>query len=315
MNSHLTSRRAFLRDTALGSVAVLGWSNQLTWAVEPSADTQPLKIVFYTDIHTRVEWETPQALALAAESINRHAADLVLCGGDMITDGYQSSSAQVAPRWDAYRVMHEAIRPAPVVILGNHDLVGVEPSDGSAPAIDPREDVKRQMNLDATYRSFDLHGYHFMLLDSVQVTADEKKYRGFIDDAQLAWIRRDLEGVDSRTPIVVVCHVPLLTTFFQATQGIETSVPSNRGVVNNREVLECFSGHNLQLVLQGHLHVNEMLRWRGTTFITGGAVCGKWWRGEWHGTPEGYGVLDLTPGKVDWNYHAYGWTARRPSGV
>ena len=132
MNRHITSRRAFLRDTALGSVAVLGWSNQLTWAVESSADTQPLKIVFYTDIHTRVEWETPQALALAVESINRHAADLVLCGGDMITDGYQSSSAQVAPRWDAYRVMHEAIRPTLVVILGNHDLVGVEPSDSAA---------------------------------------------------------------------------------------------------------------------------------------------------------------------------------------
>jgi len=86
-------------------------------------------------------------------------------------------------------------------------------------------------------------------------------------------------------------------------------------VVNNREVLARFEGHNLILVLQGHLHVNEMLRWRNTTFLTGGAVCGKWWRGVWHGTDAGFGVLKLRGDHVDWEYIDYGWDARRPAGV
>jgi hypothetical protein len=58
--------------------------------------------------------------------------------------------------------------------------------------------------------------------------------------------------------------------------------------------------------------VDEMLRWQGTTFITGGAVCGKWWRGSWHGTPEGFGVVTLRPDRVEWKYKTYGWVAKRP---
>jgi hypothetical protein len=55
-----------------------------------------------------------------------------------------------------------------------------------------------------------------------------------------------------------------------------------------------------------------MLRWRGTTFITGGAVCGQWWRGPWHGTDAGFGVLTLRPDRVDWEYKEIGWVPRRP---
>ncbi|MGD2031767.1 MAG: calcineurin-like phosphoesterase C-terminal domain-containing protein, partial [Gammaproteobacteria bacterium] len=73
-----------------------------------------------------------------------------------------------------------------------------------------------------------------------------------------------------------------------------------------------FESHNLLLVLQGHLHVSELIRWGGTTFVTGGAVSGKWWRGSWHGTPEGFTVLTLRGERIDWEYVTYGWKARRP---
>jgi hypothetical protein len=107
--------------------------------------------------------------------------------------------------------------------------------------------------------------------------------------------------------------VPLLTGFYQATVGGVEAAPRNRVVVNNRDVLGRFEGRNLILVLQGHLHVDEMLRWRNTTFITGGAVSGKWWRGPWHGTREGFGVVTLREDRVEWRYVNYGWEARRPA--
>lgn len=311
----MMNRRAFLRNTALGTVTVLGWPQRWSWAMEPAASgATPLKIAYYTDIHAREEWGTPEAMTMAAASIMAHRPDVVLCGGDMITDGYQSSAAMAARRWTVYRALHDAVTPAPECIVGNHDLVGVEPADGSPAAADPRADVRSAMGLSDTYRSFDRNGHHFVLLDSVQVTGGAEKYRGYIDDEQMAWLRADLNSVDPATPIILMTHMPLLTSFFQATGGVETPVPANRGVVNNRDVLSAFEGHRLLLVLQGHLHVNEMIRWRDTTFITGGAVCGKWWRGDWHGTPEGYGILDVKPDRVDWTYHTYGWTARRPAG-
>lgn len=278
------------------------------------APAETLKVVFFTDVHARVEWGTPDALALAAAAITAERADVVIGGGDLITDGWTSSAAQAAPRWEAYWAMHAAIRPAPVCAVGNHDLVGVEPTDGSAPAADPRAEVRARLGVEQTYRSLDRAGYHFILLDAIEPTSDELKYVGRVGPEQMRWLKADLARVARGTPIVVATHVPLVTEFYERTVGPGAVVPPNRGVVNHAEVLAAFEGHRLLAVLQGHLHVNEVLRRGETTFITGGAVSGKWWRGAWHGTPEGYGVLRLHPDRVEWEYRTYGWTARRPDG-
>ena len=274
---------------------------------------EPLRIAFFTDIHARGEWDTPEALRLAADRINAQQADLVICGGDCITDGFQSARAAVAERWQVYREhLHDRLAVRPVTVLGNHDLVGAMPEDGSAPESDPRAAFREALDISRTYSSFAVRGCHVILLDSVEITRDEKKYRGFVDETQLAWLRAELSRINPETPIILVTHIPLLTSFYRATGGAEAAAPRNRVVVNNREVLAAFSGHRLQVVLQGHLHVNEILRWRDTTFITGGAVCGKWWRGAWHGTEEGFGVVTLRPDRVDWAYIDLGWEARRP---
>jgi len=310
-----SSRRSFIGKSLLGGAIALGWPHRFSWAMEPDSGARGLKVVYFTDVHARVEWETPAALMMAAAEINKHKPELVLCGGDMITDGFTSGVETVAPRWGAYLAMHNAIQPRPVVALGNHDLVGIAPDDGSDELADSRADARQKLGLQSTFHSFDQNGYHIMILDSVSVTGDERLYRGFIDADQLAWIESDLSRVDRRTPIILVSHMPLVTGFFQLTAGIEAAVPENRGVVNNREVLGLFDRHHLLLVLQGHVHVNEMIRWNKTTFISGGAISGKWWRGAWHGTAEGYGVLELTKDQVNWSYHPYGWVARRPANV
>lgn len=50
------SRRAFLRDAALGGLAAMGWPPKLGWAVEPTRARHSLKLVFFTDVHDRVDW-------------------------------------------------------------------------------------------------------------------------------------------------------------------------------------------------------------------------------------------------------------------
>ena len=296
---------------ALGGVVLAGLPVRSSWAA-PGAAGEAFRIVFYTDVHARVEWETPRALAMAAAAINANRPELVVAGGDLITDGFQSSAATVEPRWQAYLEMHRTLRPRVEPVLGNHDLVAAIPEDGSPPSADPRREFRRVFALDRTYRMVDAGGYRLLLLDSISVVGDDDKYHGRIEPDQLRWLAAELETIDRSTPIVLATHLPLLTGFYQATEGATAAAPANRVVVNNREVLELFQDHNLLLVLQGHLHVAEMLRWRGTTFITGGALCGKWWRGAWHGTGEGYGVLTLRPDRVDWEYHGYGWKAVRP---
>lgn len=308
----MMKRRQFLAGAG-AAVLALGGPRRASWAAPASAPRAPFRIAFFTDIHARIEWDTPEAMRLAADRINAQQADLVICGGDCITDGFQSSRASVAHRWQAYREhLRDRLTPRPVAVIGNHDLVGAMPDDGSAPESDPRAAFREELGIPQTQFSFEAQGYHVLLLDSVQITRDELKYRGYVDEAQLNWLRAELTRIRPETPIVLVTHMPLLTGFYMATEGAEAAAPRNRVIVNNREVLAAFADHCLHVVLQGHLHVNEMLRWRDTTFITGGAVSGKWWRGAWHGTEEGFGVLTLRPDRVDWEYIDIGWTARRP---
>lgn len=309
------TRRQFLGTaSAWAGAALLPWSRAAAWAAAGPAS--PLRITFFTDVHARLEWDTPEAMGRCADRIKEQAADLVICGGDLITDGFTSTSAQVAPRWARVRETLLDRCGAPVhAALGNHDLVGVVPDDGHPAEPEPRRDFLRATGLERTYRSMDAGGCHIVFLDPIEPTGDALRYRGVIGPGQLQWLRDDLAGVEARTPVIVMTHMPLLTGFFQATQGATTPAPVNRVVVNSRDVLELFRAHNLVAVLQGHLHVNELLRWRNTTFITGGAVCGQWWRGPWQGTPEGFGVITLRDDRVEWAYQEYGWQARRPRGA
>lgn len=307
------TRRRFLGAMALGGAAACLGVPRRVWGATPEGSGR-LRIVFYTDVHARTEWDTPEALALAAAAINAHEPDLVIAGGDLITDGFQSAAETVAPRWDAYMAMHRAIGARVEAAIGNHDLVAARPADGSPAAADPRAVFLERLGLERTYRSFDFGGYHFILLDAIAVTGGEMEYEGQVGPEQMEWLRSDIAAA-AGMPTVVVTHVPLLTAFYQATAGATEPAPRNRIVVNSRDVLKLFDGANLVAVLQGHLHVNELLRWKGTTFITGGAVCGKWWRGAWHGTDAGFGVVTLEGRHVEWEYVEYGWQARRPVGA
>lgn len=313
MSGRPTRRRVL---QALGAGGALIASPALAQSVWPARGSERgrLKLVFYSDVHARVEWQTPEAMMKAAGAINAQKADLVLGGGDLITDGFDSTSQEVAPRWDAYMAMHDAIEGEHHAAIGNHDLVAALPKDGSPPAADPRADYKRRLGLSRTYRSFDALGYRFMLLDSVRVSGDKYKYHGWISVEQREWIKEELSRLSRETPIVVVLHIPLLTAFYNASEGATFQARPSRVVVNNTDVLALFAEHNLLLVLQGHLHVSELLRWRGTTFITGGAICAKWWRGPYFGTEEGFNAITLYRDRVEWDYIGYGWQARRPAG-
>ncbi|MBT8078604.1 MAG: metallophosphoesterase [Gammaproteobacteria bacterium] len=282
------------------------------FAADEESAQRKLKLVFFSDVHARTEWGTPDAMARAAAAMNAQEPNLVIGGGDLITDGFQSSAASVESRWDAYMAMHNALKGSVHSVIGNHDLVAAIPEDGTQPSDDPRSVFRERLGVDRTYYSFDINGYHVMLLDSMQIAGDRTKYQGAIGAEQLAWIKSDLKSVPRHQPIIIAMHIPLLTSFYQATQGATAVAPAGRVIVNNLDVLDLFRNHNLLLVLQGHLHVSESIRWKHTTFITGGAVSGRWWRGPWHGTEEGFTVVTLDGNDVEWEYVTYGWQARRP---
>jgi len=305
------SRRRFLRNAA-GSLIAAGSTGLIKGCAMTPPGQKSVRFVFYTDVHARTEWDTPVAMARAADAINAVQPDFVIGGGDLITDGFQNSAATVATRWDAYMAMHRAIKADIYPAIGNHDLVAAIPEDGTAPASDPRAIYLDRMGLERSWYSFNVAGYQFFVLDSIRISHDEFKYHGHVSSEQIEWLQEELSRTPLDMPLIIVLHIPLLTVFYEATKGATFGAPPNRVITNNMEVLELFRNHNLMLVLQGHLHASERLQWRDTTFITGGAICGRWWRGPWHGTEEGFNIITLQGNRIDWQYIDYGWRARRP---
>ncbi len=303
------SRRKFLGNLSLSTASlVLG---SLSCATSPKVNRK-LRILFYTDVHATTQWSASIALDRAAEAINSHKFDLVFNGGDLIHGGFALSQEQAFPHWNVYMDFHNAINRDVFSTFGNHDAVAAAPKDGSEPSDDPRATFRNRLKLDRTYYSFNALGYHIVVLDSVYISGKPRTYRGYIANEQLEWIKQDLERADATTPVIAVTHIPLLSVFHSATKGTTWSVPPGQVIENNVEVLELFKNHNLILVLQGHLHINELIRWRDTTFITGGAVCGAWWRGPRSGTEEGFGIVTLDRDRVsNWEYIDYGWEAQR----
>jgi 3',5'-cyclic AMP phosphodiesterase CpdA len=193
--------------------------------------------------------------------------------------------------------------------IGNHDVFGVLAKSGVA-STDPAYGKKMfQDRMGRTYYSFDYKGYHFVVLDSVQPTED-RLWEARVDEDQLRWLRDDLKALPHGMPVIAVVHCPLVTAF--ATYAYTQIVGADRKyntmtVANAPDVLQIFENANVPAVLQGHTHVNEVVNYKNTRYITSGAVCGNWWRGPRMGTPEGFTVVSLRQGKISWRYETYGF--------
>jgi len=283
MPHSLINRRTFLG----GALSVAGLSLLPDSPKDLLAQSSELKLLFITDIHANSDPQVRSALSNTLQSIAAHTFDLTVCGGDLIHEGLVVDKKTVAGYWKTYQDFRKEIRGEKLPVIGNHDLFLTDDSKTG------KELYLEQMKLEKSYYSFDAGGYHFLMLDSVSFNSETKEYRGQIDPEQLEWIREDLSKVKKETPLIVVTHLPLLSVRYQITDGATLPAPENRVLVNNREVLELFKGRNLILVLQGHLHVYEEILWNGTLFITGGAVSGGWWQGDWLGTGPGFSILNM----------------------
>ncbi len=264
-------------------------------------NTPSLSLVFFSDVHALPESDSRAALKLAAEAINNTHPDLIIGGGDYIKDNNHHSPQEMSELWKAYRGFQDALKAPMLGAIGNHDLVAALLKDGTSSKVDSRAYFRSNLNQSNTWYAVDRGGYHFVLLDPIVVVGGSDKIVGTISEEQLRWIRRDAEILPPAMPVVLVSHMPLLTSFFQATEGATAAAPKNRVLTNNREVVAAY-GNRVVLVLQGHLHVYEKIEWQGVTYITGGAISGDWWHGAWHGTEPGFTLIRLQGRNVESKY-------------
>ena len=308
-------RRRFLSLSA-ATAASSALSTVAAGAPIPQAGS--LKLVFFTDTHTQPELQAGEGTALALAKIKSLKPDLCIQGGDHCFDLAAVPRDRSVMLLDLYTKTEQTLKGIPIHhVIGNHDVFGRVPSTG-VETTDPLYGKKAfEQRFDAkTYRSFNQKGYHFVLLDSIQITP-EREFDAMIDPAQLQWLAADLAATPAGTPIIVVSHVPLVSAAPQysppddkaAKAAAYQALTNLHGflVGNARQVIDLFEGHTVLAVLQGHTHINETVFWRDIPYVTSGAVSGNWWRGSRWGTPEGFTVLELAGGAAHWHYETYGW--------
>jgi hypothetical protein len=158
------------------------------------------------------------------------------------------------------------------------------------------------------YSSFDYKGWHFVLLDSIKNGIPGKEFVGFVDEEQIAWLKADLARMKAGSRLVVVTHIPLVSSVLQLVPDPWKTAEIYL-VTNAQDVLNVLWPYKPRVVLQGHTHIRETVTYNGCQFITSGAVCGNWWKGPRDGHPEGFAVLTVRGDEVQWRYETYGFIA------
>jgi 3',5'-cyclic AMP phosphodiesterase CpdA len=232
-------------------------------------------------------------------------------------DALLSTRERAIEQWDLYdKVVREhAPKLKTYPIIGNHDVWGwsaktdysAEKDFGKPIAID-------RLGLKDRYYSFDAGGWHFVMLDNIRFR--NRNYYGDFDDAQQAWLEKDLAKNMSgdRLTVCIVTHIPLcaISPIFFATGGENGEdlyrSPDTLMHHNVKPLLRKLAANNVKLCISGHTHMLDRVDYLGVSFVCDGAVSGNWWGGPYQDFQEGYGLFDLYPnGTFEHRYVDYGW--------
>jgi Icc protein len=209
--THEIDRRGFLRCMAwAGTGAVWTVSGGLLSGCSLGAPassgtaaprTRDLTFVQISDSHIGFKGAANQdvtgTFGLAIDQVNALATRpaFVMHTGDL-------THTSTTEQFDTVKQMLGTIHAGQVFqVPGEHDSVAGD--DRSYLGVFGRGTV------DTGYYSFDLNGAHFLAL----VNAVATQGMGHLGRDQLDWIRKDLAGLSSDTPIVVFAHVPLYAVY------------------------------------------------------------------------------------------------------
>ncbi len=261
---------------------------------------------FITDIHLQPEGDAVRGFLKAVDTINYLKPDFVITGGDLIMDALRQRHSRADSLYNLYQETVKALQMPVYNTMGNHEIYGIYSGSGADPD-DPDYGEKMFENkFGKSFYSFNYKGWKFMILNSIEDSGHDS-YLGLIDPKQVEWIKEEIQKTDPATPIVISTHIPFLTVETQKYQGTTLANDSSLVIINGKEIIDLFKGYNLKLVLQGHLHIYEDIYIDSIHFITGGAICGGWWRGPYLGHEEGFILIkvkgdDFTSEFVDYNW-------------
>jgi 3',5'-cyclic AMP phosphodiesterase CpdA len=235
-------RRGFLKCMAwAGTGAVWTMTGgllsgcELGTAQRPAPKTKDLYFVQLSDSHIGFRGPANQdvtgTFGVAIDKVNALAARpaFVMHTGDLT---HTSAPAQ----FDTVKQLMGTIKAgATFQVPGEHDAVT---GDDRAYL-----GVFGQRAVGSGYYSFDVNGVHFLAL----VNSVATQGMGHLGQDQLDWIRKDLAGLSSETPIVVFAHVPLFAMYPAWGWSTDDAVQA-LAMMKRFAAVTCLNGHVHQVM-------------------------------------------------------------------
>lgn len=282
-----------------------------TQAQKPNdLNKETFSFAFLTDIHLQPEDHAVEGFSQAIDSVNRLNPDFVLTGGDLVMDAMEQHYGRTDSLYKLYLNTIKRFKMPVYNTMGNHEIFGLYKESGVSHDHPEFGEKMFEKRIGKSYYAFEHKGWKFIVLNSIEDT-HQNGYIGLVDSVQFGWLKAEISKTDPKMPIVVSTHIPLMTIYSQKYSGSTVANDSSLVVVNAKQVLGLFKGHNLKLVLQGHLHTVEDIYVEGVHFITGGSVAAAWWSGPEKGFEEGFIYLTLKKDSFDWRFVDYKWEVKK----
>lgn len=279
--------------------------------VKPDKDDNLFSFVFMTDIHLQPEKNAIHGFQKAIDTANELNPDFVITGGDNIMDALGQTWERSDSLYNLFDSMMANFNSPVYTTIGNHDLFGIYEKSGVPPSHPEYGKGMYEKRLAQRYYSFDYMGWDFIVLDGVGITHD-RRYKGYVDDEQIVWLREELRRIGKTRPIVISIHIPLLSVESQIALGPTEAFKDNSIVNNANEIRRVLKGHNVKIVLQGHTHFLEDIYYEGIHYVTGGAVSGSVWNGKRYEMEEGFLMVTVEKdNSFSWKYIDFGWEAHQ----
>lgn len=317
----MLTRRGAMKAAGLGvaGVAIGGLAGPSRAQEQVRSRKRALRLAHLTDLHTQPELKAGEGVASCVAHVQGHKdrPQLILLGGDLVMDSFDSGDARTKEQWDVFeRAFKKECRIPVDGCLGNHDIWGINKTKSKTTGNEPGWGKKRAMDIlgmSRAYKSFPMANWKFIMLDSVMPQGES--YIGKLDDEQWEWLDGELKGTNPNTPILVLSHIPILT----ATQLVQPAKKESKKreigdslmMADATRFVAAFAKYpNVKLCLSGHIHEIDRVEYQGVTYLCNGAVSGNWWKGRHKQCDEGYSLIDLfEDGTFENTYVRYGWKA------